>query len=100
MRELDMENLIAAYPEEFFPGHSFVLTGRQKVFAGVGRFDLLFTDAHQSNVLMELKAVSARYEDATQVAKYKDALEAQGERNIGRHGGRAENQLGLVWRRA
>ena len=31
---------------------------------------------------MELKARTAKYEDASQLAKYKDALEAAGERNI------------------
>jgi hypothetical protein len=80
--ERQMEDLIAASPEEFFPGHGFALRGRQKSFAGVGRFDLLFTDRYETNILMELKAVTARYENATQLAKYKDALEAQGERNI------------------
>jgi hypothetical protein len=82
MRERDIEDLIAAFPEEFFPGHSLALKGRQQSFAGIGRFDLLFTDQYKTNVLVELKAVTAKYENATQLAKYKDALEAQGERNI------------------
>jgi hypothetical protein len=82
MLERDMENLIAAFPEEFFPGHSLVLRGRQQAFAGIGRFDLLFTDRYETSVLMELKAVTAKYENATQLAKYRDALEAQGKRNI------------------
>ena len=43
MLEHDIENLFAAFPAEFFPGHSFVLRGRQQSFAGIGRFDLLFT---------------------------------------------------------
>jgi RecB family endonuclease NucS len=71
MLERDMENLIAAFPEDFFPGHKFVLTGRQQSFCGVGRFDLLFTDSYQTRVLMELKAVTAKYENATQLAKYR-----------------------------
>jgi RecB family endonuclease NucS len=82
MLERDIENLIAAFPEEFFPGHSLVLRGRQQAFAGIGRFDLLFADRYNTNVLVELKAVTAKYENATQLAKYKEALEAQGERNI------------------
>jgi RecB family endonuclease NucS len=82
MLERDMENLIAAFPEEFFPGYRFVLTGRQQSFCGAGRFDLLFTDSYQTKVLMELKAVTAKYENATQLAKYKEALEARGECNI------------------
>ena len=82
MLEREIENLIAAFPDEFFPGYELVLRGRQQAFAGIGRFDLLFTDRHKTNVLMELKAVTAKYENATQLAKYKDALEARGERNI------------------
>lgn len=82
MLERDMENLIARFPEEFFAGHSFILRGRQQAFAGIGRFDLLFTDQFKTNVLMELKAVTAKYENATQLARYKEALEARGERNI------------------
>src|SRR5690348_2321198 len=82
MLERQIEDLIAAYPEEFFPGHTLALKKRQGVFAGVGRFDLLFVDSYSTNVLMELKAVTAKYEHATQLAKYKEALEAKGECNI------------------
>jgi hypothetical protein len=70
-----MEDLIAEFPNEFLQGHNLVLKGRQRSFAGVGRFDLLFLDSYQTNVLMELKARTAKYEDATQLAKYKEALE-------------------------
>ncbi len=77
-----MEDLIASYPQEFFPGQGLTLSGRQQSFAGVGRFDLLFKDRFGTNVLMELKAVAAKYENATQLAKYKEALEAQGFRDI------------------
>ena len=77
-----MEELIAQFPDDFFPQHVLVLKGRQQTFAGVGRFDLLFSDRFGTNVLMELKAVVAKYENATQLAKYKEALEAQGESNI------------------
>jgi hypothetical protein len=82
MLEREMEDLIAEFPEEFFPGHGFVLKGRQQSFSGVGRFDLLFTDRYQSNVLVELKAVVARYGDADQLGRYKEALEAKGETTV------------------
>jgi len=82
MNERQMEDLLAAFPDDFFHEHSLVLKGRQQVFSGVGRFDLLFTDRYQTNVLMELKAVTAKYENAAQLAKYKEALEAKGEQNI------------------
>ena len=82
MIEKQMEDLIASFPKDFFPRKDLVLKDRQKSFAGVGRFDLLFEDEFQMQILMELKAVQARYEDATQLAKYKDALEGHGEKNL------------------
>lgn len=82
MLEKYMEELIARFPDEFFRGRELTLTGRQQSFAEVGRFDLLFKDHYSTNVLMELKAHTAKYEDASQLAKYKDALEAKGVENI------------------
>ncbi len=82
MTEREMEDLVAAYPEEFFPRKTMKLRGRQGSFAGVGRFDLLFEDEHHTNVLMELKAVPAKYDHASQLAKYRAALERSGERNV------------------
>lgn len=82
MLEREMEDLIAANPEHFFPRHGFTLQGRQQSFRGVGRFDLLFADRHGMTILMELKAVPARYEVIDQVARYRDALVAQGSTNI------------------
>jgi hypothetical protein len=73
MLERDMEDLIAAHPKDFFK-REFTLIGRQKSFADVGRFDLLFKDEFGWMILVELKARVAKYEDATQLAKYKDEL--------------------------
>jgi hypothetical protein len=42
----------------------------------------LFHDRFQTKILMELKAVPARYDDAMQLAKYKDELQKRSERNI------------------
>jgi hypothetical protein len=82
MLEREMEDLLAKYPEEFFPRHKFTLEGRQKSFAGVGRFDLLFRDHHHWLNLMELKARTLKYEDASQVAGYFDELHARGHKNV------------------
>lgn len=82
MTERQMEDLIAEFPDDFFPGKGLVLRGRQQSFSEVGRFDLLFVDSFQTNVLMELKARTAKYEDASQLAKYRDALDHRGGRNI------------------
>ena len=79
MLERDMEDLIANYPDDFFPGRGFQLIGRQKSFAGVGRFDLLFVDRFKTNILMELKAISAKYEDASHVAIQRRVAESRGE---------------------
>ena len=82
MIERDMEDLIAEYPADFFARLGLILKGRQKAFAGVGRFDLLFEDRHGTKVLMELKARAAKYEDADQIARYKDELERLGTDNV------------------
>jgi hypothetical protein len=80
--EQEMEDLIAAYPNEFFPRNRLTLQGRQGSFREVGRFDLLFADEFGTHILMELKAVPARYENATQLARYKDALRERGTANV------------------
>ena len=82
MTEREMEDLIAAYPEDFFPNKGFQLKGRQQSFGGVGRFDLLFTDRFNTSILMELKAIPAKYEVADQLARYRDELLARGERQV------------------
>src|SRR6266849_6687294 len=82
MIEREMEDLIAAHAEEFFPRHVLVLKGRQGSLAGVGRFDLLFEDQFENKILMELKAVAAKLEAAEQLVRYKQALEEKGERNV------------------
>ena len=82
MIERDMEDLIAAYPDDFFPHKHFVLVGRQRSFAGVGRFDLVFEDEFKSTILIELKARTLKYEDATQIAKYRDEMKRNGCKNI------------------
>ncbi len=82
MIEREMEDLIAAYPKEFFPRKDMVLKGRQGCLSGVGRYDLWFEDEHGTNVLMEIKARPAKYQDADQCAKYKDALDQNGERYV------------------
>jgi Endonuclease NucS len=81
MLEREMEDLIAAYPSEFFPRRQLKKIGRQESFAGVGRFDLLFSDKF-STVLMELKAAPLKNDDAQQVKKYYDELKRKGCKNI------------------
>jgi hypothetical protein len=82
MNERDMEDLIASYPDDFFPDRGMKLKGRQQSFPGVGRFDLLFEDRFHMTILMELKAVAARAQDVDQLAKYRDQLIAQGRKHV------------------
>jgi AAA domain/Endonuclease NucS len=82
MTEKEMEDLIAAYPDDFFFQHQLVLRGRQQSLGGVGRFDLLFEDRFKSKILMELKAHTLNYENATQVANYRDELRRLGHGNV------------------
>jgi hypothetical protein len=82
MTEREMEDLIAAHSEEFFPRKLLVLKGRQGTFPGIGRFDLLFEDQFKNNLLMELKAVPAKLDVAEQLVKYKQALEDKGQKNV------------------
>ena len=82
MLEREMEDLIAANPDYFFPDRGSVLQGRQQSFRDVGRFDLLFADRHGWNILMELKAVPANMAVLDQVLRYKEALEALGSKKI------------------
>ncbi len=77
-----MEDLIAGHPDEFFPRHRFTLQGRQGNFHEFGRYDLLFVDEFGTQVLMELKAVPAKYENATQLARYSDALREKNTGNV------------------
>jgi len=82
MTEREMEDLLARYPEKFFPRRSFELKGRQVELAGVGRFDLRFEDQDGNSHLMELKAVPAKFEHVDQLTKYKKALVEQGKRRV------------------
>ena len=59
-----------------------MLVDRQRSFAGVGKFDLLFEDEFKTNILMELKARPLKYDDATQVARYRDELKRNGYKNV------------------
>ena len=82
MIERDMEDLIEAFPDDFFPDKGFVFKERQTSFAGVGRFDLLFEDRYKRTVLMELKAVPAKSDAVDQLIRYQEELERRGQKNL------------------
>ena len=82
MTEREMEDLIASHFAEFFPRRLLTLKGRQGVFSGIGRYDLLFEDHFKNILVMELKSVPAKLEVGEQLVKYKQALEEKGQKNV------------------
>ena len=77
LREHQLEDILAAHPDDFFPDRGFRLIGRQQSFAGVGRFDLLFEDLANRRWLIELKAVSLKITDTDQVMRYHEELQSR-----------------------
>ncbi|HLC30261.1 MAG TPA: endonuclease NucS domain-containing protein [Dehalococcoidia bacterium] len=74
MTEREMEDLLAQFPDDFFPGRGFKLIGRQQSMRGVGLFDLLFQDNRSRHWLIELKAVPLKITDIDQVMRYFEEL--------------------------
>ena len=69
MLEKDIENLIARYPEEFFPGQGFKLKGQQINIAG-RIADIVFFDKHERMVIIEVKKGILSREAAGQIIEY------------------------------
>jgi len=79
MLEKDIENLIAAYPEEFFPGEGFKLISQQYFIEG-RRIDILFEDKLGRKIIVEVKRGILTREAAGQIAEYYGLLKEK-ERN-------------------
>jgi hypothetical protein len=69
MLEKDMENLIAAHPDEIFPGEGFRLLGQQVAVEG-RRLDILFEDKHKRRIIVEVKRGILTREASGQIAEY------------------------------
>ena len=69
MREKDIENLIALYPEEFFPKANFNLKGQQ-VKLGSCYADILFTDKYDRQIIIEVKRGILSRDAAGQIIEY------------------------------
>ena len=69
MLEKDIENLIAAHPDDMFPGEGFQLIGQQVEVDG-RRLDILFEDKHQRRVIVEVKRGILSREASGQIAEY------------------------------
>jgi len=81
MLEKDIENLIARYPEEFFPDEGFKLEGQQ---VNLGRFyaDIIFRDKYNRKVVVEVKRGSLSRKAAGQVIDYYGILKTQNSQEI------------------
>src|SRR5882724_2131232 len=76
MLEKDIENLIARYPEEFFPGQGLQLTGQQ-IRLGRCYADVIFADQHNRIVIIEIKRGLLTREAAGQIMEYYGLLKQQ-----------------------
>ncbi len=69
MLEKDIENLIAKYPDEFFPGSGFKLLGQQ-VRLGNKYADIIFEDKFKRKIIVEVKRGILTRDAAGQVMEY------------------------------
>lgn len=76
MLEKDIENLIANYPDEFFPRSGFKLIGQQ-VKLGRCFADILFEDKHHRKIIVEVKRGILSRDAAGQVIEYYGLLKNQ-----------------------
>jgi len=77
MLEKDIENIIAAHPDEIFPNEGFKLIGQQVVVEG-RRLDILFEDKHRRKVIIEIKRGILTREASGQIAEYYGLLKNRG----------------------
>jgi len=78
MLEKDIENLIAKYPEEFFPSAGMKLKGQQ---VSLGRYyaDVIFIDKYERLVVLEIKKGILTRDAAGQIIDYYGVLKQQNE---------------------
>jgi hypothetical protein len=69
MLEKDIENLLANYPDELFPGEGFKLINQQFTIEG-RRIDILFEDKHGRQIIVEVKRGILSREASGQIAEY------------------------------
>lgn len=69
MLEKDIENIIASYPDEFFPSSGFILIGQQ-IRLGKCYADIIFEDKFNRKVIVEVKRGILSRDAAGQVMEY------------------------------
>lgn len=76
MLEKDIENLIAQYPEEFFPSAGFKLVGQQAKL-GSCFADIVFEDKYNRTVIVEVKRGILSRDASGQIIEYYGLLKQQ-----------------------
>jgi len=76
MLEKEIEELIANYPDEFFPNEGFTIIGRQIAQDG-RRFDLMFTDKYNRKIVIEVKRGVLTREASGQIVEYYGLLKSK-----------------------
>lgn len=76
MLEKDIENLIAQFPEEFFPKSGFTLIGQQ-VKLGKCYADIIFEDQHKRKIIVEVKRGILSRDASGQVMEYYGLLKIE-----------------------
>lgn len=76
MLEKDLENLLALYPEEFFPNAGFKLIGQQ-VNLGSCFADILFEDKYNRSIIVEIKRGILSRDASGQIIEYYGLLKQQ-----------------------
>ncbi|MCX6163681.1 MAG: EVE domain-containing protein [Ignavibacteriae bacterium] len=76
MLEKDIENLIAKYPNDFFPNSGFKLIGQQ-VKLGKCYADIVFKDKHNRKVIVEVKRGILSRDASGQVMEYYGLLKTE-----------------------
>ncbi|MEI8279544.1 MAG: endonuclease NucS domain-containing protein [Bacteroidota bacterium] len=81
MLEKDIENLIAKYPDEFFPKSGFKLIGQQ-IKLGRCYADIIFSDKHKRKIIVEVKRGILSRDASGQVMEYYGLLKTENDSDI------------------
>ena len=76
MLEKDIENLIAKYPNDFFPSEDLKLISQQYTIEGK-RIDILFEDKFNRKIIVEVKRGILTREASGQIAEYYGLLKSK-----------------------
>jgi len=81
MLEKDIENLIAKYPNEFFPDENLTLISQQYTVQGK-RIDILLEDKYKRKIIVEVKRGILTREASGQIIEYYGLLKNENQDSI------------------